>query len=108
MIIDQNLIKKALKQKGRLLAEKDLRQLLSNLSVEIASEENLNNLNEKVEIAKINNVSDNYVKIGLDLIEKYNSNLDAKDILNKFEEYPIREYPVYTNYFIFLVFTLYY
>ena len=107
VIIDQNLLNKALKEKGRLLAEKDLRQLLSNLSIEMASEENLKDLNEKVEIAKNNNVSDNYIKIGLDLIEKYKSNLDAKDILKKFEEYPTREYPVIeddpkkSNYLIF-------
>ena len=34
------------------------------------------------------------IVIGSDLSEKIRLNLDANDILNKFLEYPIREYPV--------------
>ena len=92
--IDKDLANRAFREKDRLLAEKELRQLLSNINIEMASEENLKNLTEKVENAKNNGVSDDYTKVGLDLMEKYKFNLDAKDILAKFLEYPVREYPV--------------
>ena len=92
--IDEKLLEKAAKEKERLLAEKELRQLLSNINIENASKENLENLLQKVENAKNTNVSEDYINKGVDLAEKFKLNIDAKDILQKFLEYPIREYPV--------------
>ena len=60
----------------------------------MSSQENLDNLNEKLEKAKESNVDACYCDKGSDLSEKIRLNLDANDILNKFLEYPIREYPV--------------
>ena len=60
----------------------------------MASQENLENLTQKVETAEACKVSDEYVSKGKELKEKFILNLDAKDIMTKFKEYPIREYPV--------------
>ena len=57
-------------------------------------QQNLDNLNEKLNNAKESNVDNCYCDVGTDLSEKIRLNLDANDILKKFLEYPIREYPV--------------
>ena len=92
--LDGRIIERAYLQKNRLLAEKELRQLLANITIEMASQENLDNLNEKLNNAKESNVDNCYCDVGTDLSEKIRLNLDANDILKKFLEYPIREYPV--------------
>ena len=91
--LDPNLITRAANEKKRLLAEKDLRALLSNIDITMASEENLKILTELVDIADQSKVAEEYVSKGKDLKEKYTLNLDAKNILQKFRDYPIREYP---------------
>ena len=91
--LDPNLIQRAAVEKKRLLAEKDLRCLLSNIDITMASEENLKILTELVDIADQNKVAEEYVAKGKDLKEKYTLNLDAKNIMQKFRDYPIREYP---------------
>ena len=91
--LDPNLIQRAAVEKKRLLAEKDLRCLLSNIDITMASEENLKILTELVDIADQNKVAEEYVAKGKDLKEKYTLNLDAKNIMQKCRDYPIREYP---------------
>ena len=91
--LDPNLITRAAVEKKRLLAEKDLRALLSNIDITMASEENLKVLTELVDIADESKVAEEYVSKGKDLKEKYTLNLDAKNIMQKFRDYPIREYP---------------
>ena len=60
----------------------------------MANPENLENLTQKVETADTCKVADEYVSKGKDLKEKFILNLDAKDIMAKFKDYPMREYPV--------------
>ena len=60
----------------------------------MASKENLDDLTGKVDTADKYKVAEEYVAKGKDLKEKFILNLDAKDIMDKFKEYPIREYPV--------------
>ena len=91
--LDPALISRAAIEKKRLKAEKDLRALLSNIDITMASEENLKILIELVDIADQSNVAEEYVSKGKDLKEKYVLNLDAKNIMQKFRDYPIREYP---------------
>ena len=91
--LDPNLITRAAVEKKRLLAEKDLRALLSNIDITMANEENLKILTELVDIADQSKVAEEYVSKGKDLKEKYTLNLDAKNIMQKFKDYPIREYP---------------
>ena len=92
--MDPHLLERAAVEKKRLLAEKELRQLLSNITIEMASPENLENLTQKVETADTCKVAEEYVSKGKELKEKFILNLDAKDIMAKFRDYPIREYPV--------------
>ena len=92
--LDKNLIQRAKDEKLRLLAEKELRQFLSNVTIAMASKENLDDLTNKVDTADKYKVTEEYVAKGKDLKEKFILNLDAKDIMDKFKEYPIREYPV--------------
>ena len=92
--LDKNLIQRAKDEKLRLLAEKELRQFLSNVTIGMASKENLDDLTGKVDTADKYKVAEEYVAKGKDLKEKFILNLDAKDIMDKFKEYPIREYPV--------------
>ena len=92
--LDKNLIQRAKDEKLRLLAEKELRQFLSNVTIAMASKENLDDLTNKVDTADKYKVAEEYVAKGKDLKEKFILNLDAKDIMDKFKEYPIREYPV--------------
>ena len=91
--LDPNLISRAAVEKKRLLAEKNLRALLSNIDITMASEENLKILTELVDVADESKVAEEYVSKGKDLKEKYTLNLDAKNIMQKFRDYPIREYP---------------
>ena len=92
--LDKNLIQRAKDEKLRLLAEKELRQFLSNVTIGMASQENLDDLTGKVDTADKYKVAEEYVAKGKDLKEKFILNLDAKDIIAKFKDYPIREYPV--------------
>ena len=92
--LDKNLIQRAKDEKLRLLAEKELRQFLSNVTIGMASQENLDDLTGKVDTADKYKVAEEYVSKGKDLKEKFILNLDAKDIMAKFKDYPIREYPV--------------
>jgi hypothetical protein len=92
--LDKNLIQRAKDEKLRLLAEKELRQFLSNVTIGMASKENLDDLTEKVDTADKYKVAEEYVAKGKDLKEKFVLNLDAKDIMAKLKDYPIREYPV--------------
>ncbi len=64
---------------------------LTNTNLLLESQENLDNLNEKLEKAKESNVDACYCDKGSDLSEKIRLNLDANDILNKFLEYPVVE-----------------
>ena len=93
MQLEKNLLQRASDEKKRLLAEKELRQLLSNITIEMASPENLENLTQKV-TADACKVAEEYVTKGKDLKERFILNLDAKDIMAKFKEYPIREFPI--------------
>ncbi|MCQ2818453.1 MAG: ankyrin repeat domain-containing protein [archaeon] len=91
--MDIKIVERALNENKRLKAEKDLRTVLDNLTVQMASPENLDNLTQKVNQAKTDGVSAVYVDVGDDLVTKITKNLAAKDLLQKFCEYPIREYP---------------
>ena len=92
--LDPKIIERAFLQKNRLEAERDLRQVLDNVTVAQSSKENLDNLSEKVDNAKKCNVDASYVDVGVDLVEKITQNLAATELLRLFIEYPIREYPV--------------
>lgn len=91
--LDTEILIRANKENQRLLAERDLRQILDNLTVAMASQENLDNLSQKVEKAKAEGVAAVYVDVGDDLVSKISRNLAAKKLLQDFCEYPIREYP---------------
>ena len=92
--LSPKIIERAFLQKNRLEAERDLRQVLDNVTVAQSSKENLDNLSEKVDNAKKCNVDASYVDVGVDLVEKITQNLAATELLRLFIEYPIREYPV--------------
>ena len=81
--LDGRIIKRVIEQRERLLAEKELRQLLANITIDMSSQENLDNLNEKLEKAKESNVDACYCDKGSDLSERIKLNLNANDILNK-------------------------
>ena len=91
--LDPGVIKRAFLEKNRLLAEKDLRKLLANITIFMANQENLDNLNQKVDNAKKCNVAESYMQQGETLSENIRLNLDANDTLTKFKEYPLRVYP---------------
>ena len=55
--------------------------------------ENLDKLTKIVNQAKIDAVSNVYVDVGDELVSKITKNLAAKDLLEKFCDYPLREYP---------------
>jgi len=52
IIIDMTMVEKTREEKGRLEAERELRSLLSNLTLEQSTEENLKILKEKIFAAK--------------------------------------------------------
>lgn len=92
--LSSDIIDNALAQKARLLAEKELRKVLSNLSLTLASDENLKTLNEKIVEATLNKVEAKYIDQGADLSLKIQRNLETKALLDLFLNYPIREYPI--------------
>lgn len=91
--LDINVVEKAFLQKNRLLAEKELRKVLSNLTVEQSSPENLQNLDEKINNAKMCGVEEKYLEVAVKLRENIQLNLQARELLDMFLAYPIREYP---------------
>jgi len=92
--LDNNVVEKAFSQKTRLLAEKELRKLTSNLSVEMASYDNLQNLQEKIKNATDSEVDHKYIEFAINISDKIALNLKAKELLDSFLLYPIRIYPV--------------
>jgi hypothetical protein len=91
--LDSHVIEKSQSEKNRLLSEKELRKVLSNLSVDLASNENLINLEEKINTASACGVEHKFVSEAEELKRKIKLNLLAKELLDIFCEYPIREYP---------------
>jgi ankyrin repeat protein len=91
--LEVEVIQNAFLEKNRLLAERDLRKLLSNLTIDLSSPENLQELNEKLTNAQLCKVSDEYCSTAVNLAKKIQVNLNAKDLLSTFLAYPIREYP---------------
>ena len=91
--LDPAVIDKCMQEKYRLLAEKELRKVLSNLTVDLSSQENLQNLEDKLNSATQSNVEAKYVHEADDLRKKIRLNLMAKELLELFMAYPIREYP---------------
>ncbi len=92
--LDKVVIDRVNSQKSRLLAEKELRKLLSNLTVKESSYSNLSNLEEKLKAGKESNVEEKYLDLGMQLKENIQTNLQANELLEQFCEYPIRIYPV--------------
>jgi hypothetical protein len=92
--LDQVVIDKCMKEKNRLLAEKELRKMLSNLTVDLSSHDNLQDLEEKLNTATQYSVDEKYLKEAEELRNKIRLNLTAKELLELFVAYPIREYPV--------------
>jgi hypothetical protein len=91
--LDIDVAQNAFLEKNRLLAERDLRKLLSNLTLEQSSPENLQELKEKLVNAQMCKVSEQFVEQGSVLSNKIQLNLTAKELLGLFLVYPIREYP---------------
>jgi hypothetical protein len=91
--LDIDVMQKAYLEKNRLLAERDLRRILSNLTLDQASPEVLQELKEKLSNANMCKVSEQYIETGKTLENKIELNLQAKDLFNLFSAYPIREYP---------------
>jgi ankyrin repeat protein len=91
--LDVRVIERVLVEKNRLIAEKELRKLLSNLTVSMSSDENLENLGQKIEYSRNFGVEEKYILQGEELKKKIGTNLTAKKLLGLFLLYPFREYP---------------
>lgn len=91
--LDTQVIEKCYNEKSRLLAEKELRKVLSNLTVDLSSYDNLKNLDEKIQTSINSGVEEKYTQEGEELKRKIQLNLTAKELLELLCEYPIREYP---------------
>ena len=91
--LDMIVVEKTFSEKNRLLAEKELRKLMSNLTVELSSPDNLFILNDKILNAKMSGVEEKYIETALELSKKIQLNLAAKELLELFVAYPLREYP---------------
>ena len=91
--LDNNVVDKAFMEKSRLLAEKELRKILMNFTVEHSTLDNLTVLTEKTTNAKNFNVESKYTDNGEDLMKKMQLNIGAKDVLEMLCAYPLREYP---------------
>lgn len=92
--LDSKIIERAFFDKNRLEAERDLRQSLEHITIDLSTQGILDNLKEKIENAKKCNVDKRYIEKGESLAEKMRQNIVAKEIMDLFIEYPIREYPV--------------
>jgi hypothetical protein len=91
--LDVQIIEKSFLEKNRLLAEKELRKVFSNLTVVQSSYENLKNLDDKLQNAKMCGVDEKYINESDELRKKIQLNLDARELLDLFCAYPVREYP---------------
>jgi hypothetical protein len=91
--LDLQIIEKSYLEKNRLLAEKELRKVISNLTVQQSSYENLKNLDEKLQNANLCMVDEKYINASDELRKKIQLNLDARELLELFSAYPLRDYP---------------
>ncbi len=78
----------------RLLAERDLRQYLDDTPIETIDESKRDKLKEYMTKAMETGVSQDYIKVAEVSLDKMNRNIRAKQILERFQAYPERVYPV--------------
>lgn len=91
--LDPNIIQNTMQEIDRLNAERDLRKDLDNITVDLSCPENLEKMKTVVQKAEETGVANEYIDKGKELITKITKNLSAKELLQMFTEYPIREYP---------------
>ena len=92
VILDQKIVEKALKYRDNKVAEKELRRLLSNVTIFDASEELRRELEERISLAVSTNVDKKFIDDANLLLEKVYLHLNCLDVYNKLSTYPPREY----------------
>ena len=94
--IDSKIVDKIHKESERLKSERNLRHHMGIILLSQSTPELVKNLEDLLQIAEKNEVSVNYLSKAKDIIEKMKENIESHNILRKFIDYPIREYPDFT------------
>lgn len=98
ILLDNDIVEKCLLQKNKKLAERDLRRVLNNMTIFDSSNILKEEIEAKLKIAIETNVDEEFVKIGLDFLEKIKLNLECNEIYQNLVSYPPREYkPIEDN-----------
>ena len=92
VVIDSKIIDGVIHQKERKIAEKELRKLLSNVTIFNASNELKEELSEKLRIAQEKGVDKEFLDTGNALLEKVCLYLNYMDVYTKLATYPPRVY----------------
>lgn len=92
--LDETVVKSSLLVNERKIAEKELRKLLSNVTVADSSEELKNELSEKIKLAQATGVDNSFTDVGNALLENICLHLQAIDTYNKLVNYPSRVYEI--------------
>lgn len=92
--LDDNVVKSSLLVNERKIAEKELRKLLSNVTIADSSEQLKNELDEKIKIAMATGVDNSFIENGNSLLENICLHLQAIDTYNKLVNYPPRVYEI--------------
>eukprot|EP00826_Nyctotherus_ovalis_P052824 TRINITY_DN676_c0_g1_i20.p1 TRINITY_DN676_c0_g1~~TRINITY_DN676_c0_g1_i20.p1 ORF type:complete len:574 (-),score=244.87 TRINITY_DN676_c0_g1_i20:177-1898(-) len=77
----------------RLLAERNLRLYVDSTPIEGVTEEQRNELAERITKAKENKVREEYTDEADIVLDKMTRHIRARQILERFEAYPVRNYP---------------
>lgn len=91
--LDKSLEEKVIAERRRKLSEKELRKLLSNITVFDSSPETKLELENRISLARETGVDETYISQGENLMKNINLNLRVKEIHHNLVSYPPREYP---------------
>lgn len=91
--LDQKLLDKIQKERERLMAERNLRYQVSIVGLPDAKPEMVKNIEELARICDQLEVSATYTQKARELSGKMKEIIESHNILRKFLDYPLREYP---------------
>jgi ribosomal protein L19 len=91
--LEQKMVDKIHKETERLMAERNLRYQLDITGIADGTPEMVKKIDELARICEENDVSSTYIHKGRALTEKMKEIIESHNILRKFLDYPLREYP---------------
>ena len=91
--LEQKMLDKINKECARLMAERNLRYQLDITALSDGTPEMVKKVDELAKVCEVNEVSSTYTNKAKNLTEKMKEVIESHNLLRKFLDYPLREYP---------------